>query len=45
MRQGDRDRVGEGGGGGSRGLVGQDGEGDQAASLLSGVYREAFRNK
>lgn len=44
MRQGDRDRVGEGGGGGSRfGAAG--GEGEQAASLLSGVYREAFRDK
>lgn len=44
MRQGDRDRVGEGGGGGSRSaVVGEDGE--QAASLLSEVYREAFRDK
>lgn len=42
--QGDTDRVGEGGGEGSRsGTVG--GEGEQAASLLSGVYREAFRDK
>lgn len=45
MRQGDRDRVGEGGGGGSGGLVRAGGEGEQAASLLSGVYREAFRDK
>lgn len=44
MRQGDADRVGEGGGEGSRsGTVG--GEGEQAASLLSGFYREAFRDK
>lgn len=44
MRQGDRDRVGESGGRGSRGLVGRV-EGEQAAGLLSGVYREAFRDK
>lgn len=44
MRQGDRDRVGEDGGGGSRSaVVGE--EGEQAASLLSEVYREAFRDK
>lgn len=45
MRQGDRDRVGEGGGGGSRSAVVVGEEGEQAASLLSEVYREAFRDK
>lgn len=41
MRQGDRDRVAEDGGGGSRSAaVGE--EGEQAASLLSEVYRRSI---
>lgn len=44
MRQGDRDGVGEGGGWGDKGLVWRL-QGEQAAGLLSGVYREAFRDK